>query len=79
MTDEPKPALKPCPFCGAVAEFATTPESYGYTSEEVYVKCSTCWVATPREATEAWAQGLGHYNVRAQAFGMVAEQWNARA
>ena len=72
------PSLKPCPFCGSAATFDTDPGSHGYYSESVKVKCTKCWVETPSEDTEAWAQGLGSYTVEAQAYGMVAEEWNKR-
>ncbi len=34
--------LLPCPFCGGDANFKTTPESWGYHSGSVEVRCRKC-------------------------------------
>ena len=86
--------LKPCPFCGAPAEYIEHAGDWGYTSPSVKVVCSkavavvnrngyvthrpTCFAETPTSETEAWQQGLGHYTVRYVAHIEVAELWNTR-
>lgn len=71
--------LKTCPFCGGAAEFTFSTGSWGYYPPSVGIKCSKCWVRTPKYATEDWSPERGTYSIEDAVKKRLIEIWNKRA
>ena len=61
MTTQDK--IKPCPFCGGIANFFVEPDAYDF--DHYWLQCRKCQgyviADTADEAVEKWNQGKVHY------------------
>jgi hypothetical protein len=71
------PDLKPCPFCGGVAEFHEDVPYIDYCSQgELFISCKSCGVRTEKTAIRPYFYGL-ESNCGFKK--LVCDMWNKRA
>ena len=65
MTEDPKPALLPCPFCGGT--------DLSLEDARDFISCGTCWTEGPVTLGAGTAHNIERWNARATLDAAIAQ------